>query len=42
MDGKELMTGILNSTTDSIDLKGFQKGSYLLIVGYCSQKFMIK
>jgi polyhydroxybutyrate depolymerase len=42
MDGKELMTGILNSTTDSIDLKGFQKGSYLLIVGSCSQKFMIK
>ena len=42
MDGKVLTSGILNSTTDSIDLKGFAPGAYILISGHASQKFMIE
>jgi polyhydroxybutyrate depolymerase len=42
MDGKEVLTGVLSGTADLIDLKGFESGTYLLISGHGSQKFIIE
>ena len=42
MDGKILMNGVLNSTTDSICLKHFESGVYIFICENTSQKFIIE
>tara|TARA_B100001057_G_scaffold490395_1_gene578558 strand:+ start:133 stop:1242 length:1110 start_codon:yes stop_codon:yes gene_type:complete len=42
MDGKEVLSGILNGTVDSVNLKSLRSGAYLLISGYSSQKFIIE
>lgn len=42
MDGKEVLSGSLNGTTDSVNLKSLTSGAYHLISGYSSQKFIIE